>query len=245
MAKPFKPEPKFFLDDHYETLVDTYIDRYFSDVDNSMVCGEKSTSYLEYPVVASRIKRTFPDARIIITLRNPIARAISNYLFSRSFGLEMRTPDEVFIDHVPPPVLNTRTSVSPFSYFERGNYLHYIKPYISIFGRERVKVIVLEDFSKNSQEHQDLFTFLGVDPHAEYHIPQGRVNSAQFMALISDKVIDALYEYYERPIYHLSQYLKKDLSRWTETRRGEDLHWACIEDQFENAFDEKNKHRNH
>ena len=82
MAKPVKPEPKFFLDEIEQFDLNEYRNSYHSGCDSDVIAyGEKSTSYYESPIVANRIFRNIPEAKIIFVLRNPIQRAISNYFF--------------------------------------------------------------------------------------------------------------------------------------------------------------------
>jgi len=90
-AKPVRPEPKFFLKlDEYTEGYAGYLNRYFSHVapSENKVLGEKSTSYIEYPAAAERIKKLIPDIRLIFLLRHPIDRAVSNINFSRMHGYE-------------------------------------------------------------------------------------------------------------------------------------------------------------
>jgi hypothetical protein len=46
MAKPFRPEPKFFLDEEQFARGLDYYDRRFFTEDRTRVRGEKSTSYI-------------------------------------------------------------------------------------------------------------------------------------------------------------------------------------------------------
>src|SRR6188508_1581564 len=48
--------------------------------------GEASVSYLFYPPVPERIKQMVPDAKIIISLRNPVDRALSHYYMEYKLG---------------------------------------------------------------------------------------------------------------------------------------------------------------
>ena len=55
MARPLRPEPKFFLDvAAWKKGREHYLARHFSDASPSAILGEKSTSYYERPVVAPR-----------------------------------------------------------------------------------------------------------------------------------------------------------------------------------------------
>src|SRR5712691_8572726 len=81
MAKPLRPEPKFFLDDDRFPLGLSYYESQFFSEAGPRVRGEKSTSYIESDVAAQRIKATLPGAPMVAVLRDPVERAISNYRF--------------------------------------------------------------------------------------------------------------------------------------------------------------------
>ena len=99
MAQPVRPEPKFFLD---ERLVaqgkDYYENTYFNErVEATSYLGEKSTSYIESIEAAQRIHSLYPDARILMILRDPVVRAYSNYRFSVAHQLEKLTFMEALV----------------------------------------------------------------------------------------------------------------------------------------------------
>src|SRR5690606_13316093 len=114
MAKPARPEPKFFLKDGSENQRDHYINTYFSN-QNTLLLGEKSTSYIESRRAAERIATCFPDAIIIFLLRNPVSRAISNYWMSVDNELEDQ-PISVLLDDSMESRPSQGLSVSPFRY---------------------------------------------------------------------------------------------------------------------------------
>jgi len=163
MAGPVRPEPKFFLDaDAIAQGRDHYLHRFFQDVPEVQLLGEKGTSYIEHPVVAGRIRAFFPQAKAIAILRDPVQRAFSNYHFTRQHGLETRTLREVFLDEVPRPTLDRSISVSPFDYLERGHYAAHLEPWRKVFGAE-LKVLVFEELVGRAEAVQELYAWLGVD----------------------------------------------------------------------------------
>ena len=89
MARPKQPEPKFFLVDHFyaQGLVH-YSQTWFAGALANQVAGEKSTDYLESAAAAERIARDLPAVKLVFILREPAARAWSNYLWSQMNGLE-------------------------------------------------------------------------------------------------------------------------------------------------------------
>src|SRR5689334_22661946 len=89
MAKPVKPEPKFFLVDHlYARGLEYYAGTWFAAAGEAQVAGEKSTDYLESAAAAARIARDLPRVKLVFILREPVERAYSNYLWSKMNGLE-------------------------------------------------------------------------------------------------------------------------------------------------------------
>src|SRR6266550_685043 len=76
MAKPLKPEPKFFLrDDEYAKGLEYYSTKWFEGVEPSKIAGEKSTDYLESSAAAARIAKNLSDVKLIFLLREPVSRA--------------------------------------------------------------------------------------------------------------------------------------------------------------------------
>src|SRR5262245_38164489 len=132
MAKPVKPEPKFFLrDDLYVNGIEYYARTWFGDVPPGRVAGEKSTDYLESAPAAERIARDMPGVRLIFLLREPVDRAYSNYLWTRMNGLETETFERALAleeereRSLPPRLKFTR----PYSYYSRGLYADLLAPY--------------------------------------------------------------------------------------------------------------------
>src|SRR5438270_315540 len=71
MAKPMRPEPKFFLvDSLYQRGLDHYGANWFDGLQKNRILGEKSAKYLESPLVAQRIYQTLPQVKLIDALRD-------------------------------------------------------------------------------------------------------------------------------------------------------------------------------
>ena len=88
MAKPLKPEPKFFLVDQlYEKGLEYYARTWFADAGAAPLAGEKSTDYLESAAAAERIARDLPRVKLVFVLREPVDRAHSNFLWTKMNGL--------------------------------------------------------------------------------------------------------------------------------------------------------------
>ncbi|MCJ7701312.1 MAG: sulfotransferase [Anaerolineales bacterium] len=177
MAKPMRPEPKFFLnDDLYLKGEEYYFYAYFRETKNTIVYGEKSASYLEKETAAFRIHQYFPDSKIVILLRNPITRAISNYWFTKNHGHEPLSISDAFynedgrVDQYDPK----KFSVSPYAYLKRGRYMDYIEIYARYFHKRQIKVLIFEEFLGNPKPGTlAICEFLGMD----YKIPASILNN--------------------------------------------------------------------
>jgi len=217
MAKPMRPEPKFFLQTPENIDAENYLNRYHQVRDGSIKAyGEKSTSYYEKPEVATHIKQYFPNAQIIMLLRNPIDRAISNYFFTLQHGLETRTLEEVFVQKTPNPPILKHISVSPFDYLRRGHYSKYLPAYIEKFGRDKVKILIFDNFTKNPQKNlNDVFNYLKIrQEKIEIPVLSEGQNASKKEQIISQEVIDVLGVYYSNEIKQLEELIKIDLSIW-------------------------------
>jgi hypothetical protein len=193
MIKPFRPEPKVFLSKS-EITQKEYLDRFNTQL---KYLGEKSTSYLDFKEVAGKIKNTFPNAKIIICLRNPVYRAISNYYFTKSFGLETRTIDEVFLNKSKPPIYDKdKISTNPFAYLERGIYSKYLKHYLDVF-EDNVHINFLERFTADIKYLNKTLTFLGCKPN-ETNFIDTKINASNLSDDLDINVIDQLSNFYHK-----------------------------------------------
>ena len=116
MAKPVKPEPKFFLDN--DALEPGWQDRYqqfFPHPEGKAVLGEKSTTYIERSDAGERIAIAFPEAKIVALVRDPIERAVSNYRFSVANGYERRPIDAALDPQNLVPESPADVSTSPYA----------------------------------------------------------------------------------------------------------------------------------
>jgi len=169
MARPSRPEPKVFLfAEHAGRGLDWYRNTYFAHATTESLLAEKSTSYLEDPAAARRAADVLGHPTIVVQLRDPVARAISNWRFSREHGAEQRPLDEALRENLrgPRDWDAGASSVSPFAYLERGHYVDLLKPWVECFGEE-VHVRFLEDVISGQQTPAGLYETLGVHPAAD------------------------------------------------------------------------------
>ncbi|MGA7304150.1 MAG: sulfotransferase [Rhodothermales bacterium] len=165
MAKPMRPEPKFFLRDELFARGIGYYEQTYYAGKEGMVRGEKSTSYIESRVAAERIARCFPDARIIFFLRDPIRRAISNYRFSHQLGFETASMEEAFCNEEQrrEDYDKSKVSASPYAYLSRGEYIRYLRMYEEYFSADQLHVFVSENVVGCAEGLRTVYGALGVN----------------------------------------------------------------------------------
>jgi hypothetical protein len=217
MAKPVKPEPKFFYSDSLFTKgLEFYRNRYFDPQSNVQLRGEKSTTYIESEKTARRIAACFPQAKILFILRDPIERAISNYWFSVNNGWETLPLEAAFLqeetrwaDYDPEEI-----SVSPYAYLRRGVYIDYLLMYESYFPPENIKVLLFEQFIGSQTHVLSLFAFLGVSPFIPATL-QSKVNRGHKPnTSLTAELRQYLVDYFAGPNARLAEHLNISLAVW-------------------------------
>lgn len=221
MARPVRPEPKVFLGDEAVSLDrDWYYSTFFHHANPKHVLfGEKSTSYLEYAEVAARIAKVFTDARLLVMLRDPVARAVSNYRFSVQNGLETLEIGAAFAAESKRAgeQVSMRTSVSPFAYLRRGLYWNFLQPYLRIFGRNRMHVMIMEDFADSHTEYARLLEFLGLEPFSADLRQKVNTSDGQSVTL-ADDLEKYCREYFQESNERLREGFELDLGKWKLVR---------------------------
>ena len=221
MAKPLRPEPKYFIRNTNEKFdLQAYVDLLFPNPGDACLFGEKSTSYLEYPEVAARLAEEFADAKIIVMLRNPINRAVSNYFFSKMNGLESLPIEEAFAseqDRIKQGFSELGVSVSPFAYVTRGEYVRYLRFWSERFRADSLILIVMEKFVGRIEEIQKLYSMLGVDNSFKPRSVSRSVNKSDYRDTkfrLPDHLRFQLANHYERPNDELARIYGVDISDW-------------------------------
>ncbi len=166
----FVPQKKelnfFFLEDEYRKGL-TYYERCFeSDVPGIKARGEASPGYICHPEAPRRIREAIPDVKLLLTVRNPIDRAYSQYWDNRRQLAEPSTWEQAVEPLLADPHFVPEDGRR--GYISRGVYMPYIRRYLDLFPREQLLVVVLDDLAADPHAvHRRIFEFLGVDPEIQ------------------------------------------------------------------------------
>lgn len=130
---------------------DWYLDQFPTDVP---VRGEASPGYTspDHPEVAERMAAAMPDVHLLYLTRDPLDRAVSQYLHHRRDGHERRTLEDAILD--------------PGSqYAARGRHEERLAPFRDRFPPEQLTIVDHHDLLHDRRGTlRRVFSALGVDP---------------------------------------------------------------------------------
>lgn len=225
----FNKRGTFYLRDkewNYPKGISWY-ESHFSHCSKNKIKGEFSPNYLYDEKAPFLIKKHFLEVKIIVSLRNPIQRAFSQYHHAKE-RKKIKSSFEKTIQQEP-------------EFIERGLYYKQLKRYFDLFPKKNILVSIYEEIEKDPTKFiQNIYQFLGVEPNfippslnkrpriGHYHHWGFKVLVKYPPLLKLVKKIGVMKEYlrihpqtkknlqknFEEDIGSLEQLLKKDLSFW-------------------------------
>jgi hypothetical protein len=147
------PKELDFFSYHYDHGFQWY-ERHFSVRTGTHAIGEISPSYFHEPAVPARVKSYAPGIKILVSLRDPVHRAISNH------------KHEVRIGHFKGQDLSFEVGLAnnPM-YIEQGLYATHLSRWLEHFSPNQMLMIFLEDIrADHAGVARRVYEFLGVGP---------------------------------------------------------------------------------
>jgi len=139
------------------------------------VAGEVTADYLYYPRALERIARYNPKMKLIISLRNPVERAFSQWNMRRDKGQEPLA----FLDAIKrDQEIGIWQGPRGNAYLARSLYAPQLEKVSQLFPREQVFIIKYENFRTDPFPLLDrMFDFLGVPRKSRLKNKQRNVGS--------------------------------------------------------------------
>ena len=137
-----------------------WYERCFRSAKPARARGEISPSYFCEPAAPERVARYLPEAKILLSLRDPVERALSNHRH------------EVRVGHLTGPDLSFEAGLknNPM-YVEQGRYATHLKRWLGHFDRSSILVVLMEDIDADPRAvTREVYRFLGVD---DQYLPAG------------------------------------------------------------------------
>jgi hypothetical protein len=126
-----------------------YYHSHFNNQSNDMIVGEVSNTYISTPGTAAKIFKYNKKVKIVSTVRNPIERTISHYLWMKrnskqveGFSAEIRKPNNDLV--------------------EKSKYSQMLDEYYNYFPSAQIKIMIFDDLVKNEKNYSNCFLkFIG------------------------------------------------------------------------------------
>lgn len=141
-----------YYDINYHKGEDWYA-KFYNTVGSEKIVIDPTPSYFRSQWAVPRIAAEFPDAKIILSLRNPVDRAFSQYWHEKKRGI-------INVDFE-----DTFKQFMLWGWFiETGLYAKHLENLYKYFPEDRVYVSLFDDLKVNPEEYiKNIFEFLDVD----------------------------------------------------------------------------------
>lgn len=147
--------------------------------------------YLMHPDAAARISAFCPEAKIIVMLRDPCARAWSHYWHEVARGFETLEPEAAFAAE-PERIVEPHDRVGPsrqarfahqhYSYCARSEYDVQISRWQALFRHDQLLYIATERYQADPTAERDrIAAFLAIEPFARTQ-DQRKLNEGRYPA---------------------------------------------------------------
>ena len=182
--------------------------------DQDFLTGEASPEYIYYPGAEKRIFELFPEIKLILMLRNPVERSISDYYHHQKYGAEFCSleqalePQVKILKEVAANELEINDEMldqmQP-NYLLNSVYIYFLEKWMNWFPREQFLVLTTEDLDKTPEKTmKEVYDFLGVSVHKLSDYPRHNSNS---YPLVSDSIRQSLAECFQPYNKRLEKYL--------------------------------------
>lgn len=130
------------------------------------VVGDISVEYLWDPSAAEALKTHAENAKLIVSLRQPVDRTVSGYFWLLRKGDLPNAPLEEGIAPIllAKPGFPERLEGPLDQAVRRSMYASQLQRFIDFFGPDRIKVVLYEDIAEDGlRQVQSIYNYLGVD----------------------------------------------------------------------------------
>jgi hypothetical protein len=135
----------YFFSRYYDRDPQWYFSQFHAARPEHKIIGEVCHDYLCNPDSARRIRECLgPDVRLMVTLREPAARAFSAYLYLDKHGLAA-------------PSFRETADTSP-DLLDEGRYGTHLRRYLQYFDRESLHIALFDDLQSDPQAFLDRVT---------------------------------------------------------------------------------------
>ena len=158
---PACKEVHYFDLRHHEPI--EWYAAHFAHTKPGQLCGEISPYYLFHPDVPSRIQALLPRVKLIVLLRDPVERALSQVFHAKRRGFESLEVADALDAEQARLATGDPYSLQKHSYVSRSRYIEQLDRYTALFPETQLLVLRSEDlFEQPNAAWKQLMDFLGV-----------------------------------------------------------------------------------
>ncbi len=222
---------------------DRGLDWYQSQFPNAGVKGEASPYYLYHPLVPARVYQSYPQVKLIVLLRDPVKRAISQYYHEVRWGFEslglveaiaaepQRLQGEIEKLHADP--LYHSFNHRHYSYLDRGIYIDQLMRWRQYFPAQQILILAAEEFYAHpAKTLNQVYEFLHLSPIA---IGEYSIYDAGNYPHIPSPLEQQLTTYFLPHNQRLSLYLQRTFP-WTMTKPTSTIDYEGAWDRYAQSW---------
>lgn len=144
----------------------------FDGWESEAIVGEGSPEYMFQAEVMPRIAETLPDVKLIAILRDPAARAYSQYWHNRTRGHEPLSFADALIAEPERNANEDPRRAAQHAYVGRSLYVEQIARLRELFPPEQLHVVLTEDLRANRAEVLGgVLSFVGAEHPNRFDLP--------------------------------------------------------------------------
>ncbi len=148
--------------------------RYLPPARGARVFVAKHVKLFYRRAALERLRACAPAVQLVLVLRHPVERAHSAYWHARAHGREELASFAAALAAEDARLRAGRAPWHDTAYVQNGLYARPLADAFEVFGRERVRVLLLEDLRASGlAQVRALYTALGVDPGFQPDLERG------------------------------------------------------------------------
>ena len=165
----------------------------------------EATPAMSAPAYAPNAARLVPDARLIVSLRDPVERAWSHYQHMRRHAIPDRVsfPEAIdreltWLERGDRLTDDNYRKVAPrlhrLGYINRGQYAEQLEHWFTHFSRDRFLILNFEQWTRDPEATASrLAEHVGLPPH---RLPMSRANTGGYASRIPEESRERLTEHF-------------------------------------------------
>ena len=179
-----------YFDLRFHESIEWY-SHHFTSVATHQLCGEITPYYLFHPNVPDRIQHFIPTVKLIILLRDPIERTLSQVFHAKRRGFEPLDIEDALNAEPERLASGDPFSLQKHSYVSRSRYIEQLDRYSQRFSKKQMLILRSEDlFEQPETVWHQLMSFLNLEA-INLPIPLPRANAGSGESKAIDPIIRA------------------------------------------------------